>query len=204
MIGLSQLFRHLRNKGLLSTFQRGMERVRRFCFIGKHVVYSCDLPSDVALVDGGLVVEELYASDVGKTHRIITHWDEEVAAHQTNARFRMGARLWVARIDSELAAYGWTIRGQTVASYFFPLCNSDIHFFDFFVFEEFRGVRVNPRFVSKLLSALGSTGERRAYIECAAWNDAQLRSLARTPFRRLGYGRKISLGSFSATIWSKQ
>ena len=43
----------------------------------------------------------------------------------------------------------------------------------------------------------------RAFIEAAEWNQAQLSSLARTPFRRLGWARKVTILGRTVSIWWK-
>ena len=88
--------------------------------------------------------------------------------------------------------------------HFFPLADNDVHLFDFYVFPEFRGRRVNPMLVSHILASLRREACGRAYIEAAEWNLAQLRSLAKLPLRRLGAARKSCLLRRTIVIWSSQ
>lgn len=199
---ISRGVRYLRTNGPTSTMSRVLTQLKRLQYWGKHVVYYCDLPVGPPRAENILIVEVLDAEDRTKIHRVLTHWDEVAATKAVAERFRLGAQLWLAKKDSELVAYGWTIRGKTVSTYFFPLAATDVHLFDFVVFPEFRGKGINSNFVERILGQLSQTGERRAFIECLAWNEAQLRSLSRTPFKRFGVGRKLGFCGRTASLWS--
>jgi hypothetical protein len=68
-----------------------------------------------------------------------------------------------------------------------------VHLFDFHVISEYRGRGLNPILVRHILQVLADEGVERALIEAAEWNQPQLSSLARTPFRRMGLARKWRL-----------
>ena len=81
--------------------------------------------------------------------------------------------------------------------------SGDIHFFDFFVLQAFRGRRVNVALALEILYRLAVENVRRARIECAAWNDSQIRSLCKTPFHRYAEAIKLRVFGNTVVIWRR-
>jgi ribosomal protein S18 acetylase RimI-like enzyme len=135
--------------------------------------------------------------------QIINVWNPKIMQRLIAERFDREATLWLAKSRGELAGYGWTLNGGTMEPHFFPLGADDVHLFDFFVFPEFRGRWVNRFLVLKILEVLVAEKKSRAYIEVAEWNRAQLNSLGRMPFKKLGYARKFSLFGRTLALWSE-
>jgi GNAT superfamily N-acetyltransferase len=131
-----------------------------------------------------------------------TFWNPKLADRNIRERFARGASLWLAMSGNDLAGYGWTLQGATIDPYYFPLSQSDVHLFDFQVFPDFRGRGINPLLVTQILVALAHDGHTRAFIEAAAWNDAQLASLRKTPFHLLGTVRSLTIARHRVTRWS--
>ena len=77
-----------------------------------------------------------------------------------------------------------------------------MHLFDFHVFPQYRGRGINPFLVTHILESLARVGAGRAFIEAAEWNKAQLSSLTKTPFRRLGMARKLTIFRRTIVLWS--
>jgi len=96
------------------------------------------------------------------------------------------------------------VTGGTMETHFHPLGASDVHLFDFYVFPEFRGQRLNPTLVGSILRELSATQRGRAFIECAVWNEPQLRSLARTPFQRFGTAANTAFSVALLFCWRQQ
>jgi ribosomal protein S18 acetylase RimI-like enzyme len=86
--------------------------------------------------------------------------------------------------------------------HYFPLGPDDVHLFDFHVFPQYRGQGTNPLLVTRILQGLATEGASRALIEAAEWNQAQLSSLAKTPFRRLGLARKLTIFDRTIVCWA--
>ncbi len=118
-------------------------------------------------------------------------------------RFDLGASLWLIRSQDKLAGYGWTLRGRTVEPHYFSIGRDDVHLFDFHVFPQFRGQGMNPFLVIYILCSLASEGAGRAFIEAAEWNQPQLSSLAKTPFRHLGLAKKWTIFGRNVVVWGK-
>ena len=60
---------------------------------------------------------------------------------------------------------------------------------------------LNPLLVTISFTAWQRSARARAFIEAAEWNQAQLASLQRTPFRRLGSARKFTLFRHAMVFW---
>jgi len=135
--------------------------------------------------------------------QIVNFWNPKIMRRLIAERFERGATLWLAKSGNDLAGYGWTLNGSTIEPHFFPLGSNDVHLFDFFVFPEFRGRRVNCSLVLNILESLAAEKKSCAYIEVAEWNLPQLNSLSRMPFQKLGRARKYRVFGKTFTRWSE-
>ena len=189
---------HARN-GFRATVRRTGVAAKRALFANRMVLFYCDLSkpdlSSMPLpsflkVERKKIAAELSAEDL-KT--MTNFWNPKLARRNIAERFEKGASLWLIRCDGNLAGYGWTLRGSTIEPHYFPLAQDDVHFFDFHVFPQYRGRGMNPFLVNQILRELVAEGPGRAFIEAAEWNQAQLSSLTRTPFRPLGFASKLTV-----------
>ena len=188
---------------MLATLRRGWLALRRAASPDKMVLFACALPvQNAPLLTGTLDrkknQEALSAEDLA---RLLSHWNPDAMRGLIAERFAANAELWLLRDAGTFAAYGWTLKEKTMEPHYFPLQPGDVHLFDFFVFPEFRGRSLNPALVGQILAALSREGLKRALIEAAPWNHAQLASLKKTPFQRLGVARK-SFFKQSTVVWS--
>jgi GNAT superfamily N-acetyltransferase len=129
-------------------------------------------------------------------------WNPRLAQRNIQERFGKGASLWLIKSHDRLAGYGWTLQGCTIESHYFPLGRHDVHFFDFHVFPEYRGQGMNPLLVTHIISRVTTEATGRAFIEAAEWNQAQLSSLSKTPFRLLGKARKLTVFGHTIVFWA--
>ena len=199
---------YTKRHGIRATVSRLGHSFKRTLAGRWHVLFFCDLAAgpvladrlpDKASVERKDAERELSDEDAAQ---IISVWNPKIARRQLSERFAQGASLWLFKVEGKVAAYGWTIIGRTVEQHFLPLGPGDAHLFDYFVFPEYRGQRINPALVNFILARLVSEGKRRAFIEAAEWNTAQLSSLSRTPFRPLGRAWKLSCFGKTLVIWS--
>jgi len=192
-----------------ATLDRAELSLRRLFSAGRMVIYYHDFPTDSfplpldslptdLSVQRKNRLEEIEQRDLD---RIVNYWNPELAQRQLEERFKAGASLWLIRCEGQVAGYGWTLAGRTMRSYFVPFGADDVHLFDFLVFPEYRGRRVNPTLVSYILAALTQEGKSRAYIEAAEWNQAELKSLGRTTFHLLGRARKTAFLGRTIVEW---
>jgi GNAT superfamily N-acetyltransferase len=169
------------------------------------VLFSCRLPLDRLNPTAGVCVERVGAATISKEDYAVMLgvWDPTIRSRQFAERFQAGSELWLAKVDGKLAGSGWTIQGRTIAPYFFRLQPGDVHLYDFLVLPQFRGRGVNVLLVMDILARLGAEQVHRAYIECALWNHAQLRSMAKTAFRRYAEATKMTILGHSLVIWHR-
>jgi GNAT superfamily N-acetyltransferase len=170
-------------------------------------LFECDLSAPQQAVpkeSGNITIEQKnHPAELNEDdrRRIANAWNVELANRLHAERFSRGESLWLLKTDGKVAAYGWTIKHQTIEPHFYPLGTGDVHLFDFFVFPEFRGRRFNPFLVNHILGRLASEHAKRAFIEAAEWNTPQLTSLGRTSFRKLGCARKFRLFGKTIVVW---
>ena len=60
---------------------------------------------------------------------------------------------------------------------------------------------MNPYLIGRILDGLATNRRGRAFIEAAEWNDAQLSSLRKTPFRYLGSVRSFTILAHTFVSW---
>jgi ribosomal protein S18 acetylase RimI-like enzyme len=192
-----------RMHGFRSTMDRAYTALRRLTYFGRMILYSCPLPLEQSLETGEISIEPVDAATISNADYewIISVWNPELRARQVAARFEAGSELWLAKINGRPAGYGWTIQGRTLDPYFFPLQPRDAHLYDFYVDPEFRGRGINVILVMEILTQLSKRSVCVAFIECAAWNDAQIRSLSKTAFRRNAEATQIKFLGRQLIIW---
>ena len=205
----NRVVEYRRRHGIWSALKRAFLSVRRMPTGSKMVLFYCDLgswkTSDLPdrhplTVERNTVAQTVAARDL---LQIVNFWNPKIMQRLISERFERGATLWLAKSGNHLAGYGWMLNGSTIEPYFFPLGTDDVHLFDFFVFPEFRGQRVNRSLVLKILEVLAAQKKSRAYIEVAEWNKPQLNSLSRMPFQKLGRARKFRMFGRTFTMWSE-
>lgn len=200
---------HTNHRGLRATLNRMLVGFRRVLAGNRLVLFCCDLADFQAAAPDeltqGNVVRRRAESEMQAEEmlRIVHAGYPPVVRRRISERFARGASLWLFELEDKLVAYGWTLCGQTVESHFFPLGTNDVHLFDFFVFPEYRGRRINPSLVKCILMSLAREGKGRVFIEAAEWNTSQLRSLSRMPFQKLGCARKYHLFGRTVVVWSE-
>ena len=190
---------YYRRNGVRATTDRVVLAIKRMLFSSRMVLFYCDLPalgSQTAHLPSSLKVErhrnqtDLSPRDL---EEITNFWNPAQARRNIKQRFELGASLWLIRFEDKLAGYGWTLQGRTVEPHYFLLGPDDVHLFDFHVFPQYRGRGVNPSLVCYILGCFAAERAGRAFIEAAEWNEAQLASLRRTPFRRWGSAQKLTI-----------
>jgi len=205
---IPRLTDYYRRHGFSPTVRRVGVAVKRALFSSRNVLFYCDLatltspPSDLPSflkVERKRSSAELSQEDL---EAITGFWNPKLAQRNMKERFGKGASLWLIKSESRLAGHGWSLRGGTIQRHYFPLGPDDAHLFDFHVFPQYRGQGMNPLLVTRILQGLATEGASRALIEAAEWNQAQLSSLAKTPFRRLGLARKLTIFDRTIVCWA--
>lgn len=206
---IARTWHYTKRNGIAAAAQRISVAARRFFRGSAFVLFYHDLaltPGDASfaaqdgIIERRTAFEQLGSEDLS---HLLDAWNPRLRQEQFKQRFGIGASLWLFKLEGRIAAYGWSVMGRTVEPHFFPLGSQDVHLFDFFVFPEFRGRRLNPALVNHILSRLAQETHGRAFIEAAEWNQPQLASLARMPFRRLGCARKFQLFGRTFVVWRR-
>jgi ribosomal protein S18 acetylase RimI-like enzyme len=193
---ISRFTSYYTRHGFGATIRRARLVVKRALFSNHMVLFYCDLAKQAvasANIPGSLNLERLrsYAEIRSQDLQDMTSfWNPKQAHRNIRERFEQGASLWLIKSGERLAGYGWTMQGGTIEPHYFPLAQNDVHLFDFHVFPQYRGQGINPFLVTHILRSLAGECSGRAFIEAAEWNQAQLSSLTKTPFRRLGLAKK--------------
>jgi ribosomal protein S18 acetylase RimI-like enzyme len=206
---LSRLLEYYRRHGAAATLGRAKVAGKRALVAGRLAVFYCDLAeqklSPINIPENLQVRRLTSLEELGQEHlqTMVSFWNPKLAERNIRERFEKGASLWLAECEEQLAGYGWTMRGKTIAPYYFPLGPDDEHLFDFHVFPNFRGRGINPCLVDCILDHSTKANAGRAFIEAAEWNEAQLSSLRKTPFRCLGLVRSITLCGHTFVSWTR-
>jgi ribosomal protein S18 acetylase RimI-like enzyme len=206
---ISRLTSYYSRHGIGATIRRARLTAKRALFSSNMVLFYCDLAKQTiasANIPTSLKVERLksYAQlSTQDLQDMTSFWNPKQANRNIRERFEQGASLWLIRSGGKLAGYGWTVQGRTIESHYFPLAQNDVHLFDFHVFPQFRGQGMNPLLVTHILRSLAGECTGRAFIEAAEWNEAQLSSLGKTPFRRLGAARKSTILHRTIVCWAE-
>ncbi len=206
---ISRFADYHRRNGFRATVRRIGLAARRSLFSSRMVLMYCDLsalnsatpdsPSSIK-VERKRNEAELNPQDL---QQITSFWNPKLAQRNIKERFALGASLWLIKSEDQLAGYGWTLQGRTVEPHYFRLAQDDVHLFDFHVFPVYRGRGLNPLLVTHIVHRLAAECAGRAFIEAAQWNQAQLASLQRTPFHRLGSARKLTIIGRTLVYWGK-
>jgi GNAT superfamily N-acetyltransferase len=195
---MSRLTAYYRRNGLAATARRTALSARRSLFDGGSQLFYCDLsklgqsPSPLpasSAIEPIFLESQLSDRDL---QQMTSFWHPPLARRRIRQRFKLGAHLWLAKIDGNLAGFGWTLEDRTVEPHYFRLRPGDVHLFDFHVFPQHRGHGINPLLVTHILYRLPARARGRAFIECARWNRAQLASLSKTPFHPFGHARMVT------------
>ena len=209
LTAISRFADYYRRNGFVATIRRAALAARRALFSNRSVVFYCDLARQSAPradLPSFLKVElkkssaELSPEDL---QAMTSFWNPKLAHRNMKERFDLRASLWLIKSHDRLAGYGWTLQGRTMEPHYFPLGQDDVHLFDFHVFPQYRGRGMNPFLVTHILQSLAKVGAGRAFIEAAEWNQAQLSSLRKTPFRCLGRARKLTIFARTIVWWGK-
>jgi ribosomal protein S18 acetylase RimI-like enzyme len=207
---ITRLAGYHKRHGFTATVRRLSLQARRALFSGRMVLFYCDLSascSSTADIPSSLKVERhRNQGDLSPEHlqQITSFWNPRLAKRNIEERFERRASLWLIKSDGALVGYGWTLQGQTIEPHFFPLGPNDVHLFDFQVFPQYRGRGMNPLLVRYILRELAEECRGRAFIESAEWNHAQLASLWKTPFHRIGRAKKFTIFGRTMVCWKEK
>ena len=199
---------YFKRHGIVEIVRRAGLAARRALFANRMVVYYCDLAKLAAMpvnVPESIRIERVRGEGelgAGDREAITNFWNPDLAQRNIRERFEKGATLWLIRSGETLAGYGWTIQGQPISPYYFPISPGDVQFFDFLVFPKFRGRAIQWLLTAHILKKLKDEGASRAFADTHEWNQAQLASFKMTPFQPMGMVRTVKLFGRTFAGWS--
>lgn len=205
----SRFVAYYTRNGFVATIRRAALTARRALFSNRMVVFYCDIAKQStapANLPNFLKMErkrssaELSPQDL---NQLLNVWNPELAHRKMKERFGKGASLWLIKSEGRLAGFGWTLRGGTMEPYFLPLGKDDAYVFDGFILPQYRGRGLMPLWLNHALHELAAECSGRAFSEIAEWNQAILSSLKKTPFRRLGMARKLTIFGRTIVWWAE-
>lgn len=204
---ISRLNAYYAQHGFRATISRAGLAMHRALFSNRMIVFYCELSHETAAptnIPSFLRVErlrsyvELNPQDL---QEMISFWNPGQAHRNIRERFEKGASLWLIKSRDLLAGFSWTIRGRTIATYYFPMTQDDVQLFDFYVFPKFRGRAILWFLVADILQNLKAEGVSRVFGDVAEWNQPSLSFYKTTRFRRLGLAKSFTIFGYSFTRW---
>ena len=205
---ISRFTEYYKRHGLAATMHRARLAGKRKLVAGRMVVFYCDLDERKlrqVSIPKALTIKRIRSLEgLNKEHlqEITSFWNPKLANRNIRERFEKGASLWLVEAEGRVAGYGWTLEGQTIAPYYFPMGADDVQLFDFYVFPKFRGRAIHWLLTCHILNTLASEGRARAFADTGEWNKAQLASFKITPFRLLGFVRTYKIFGQIFASWS--
>jgi len=205
---LTRFINYYNKQGALVTFYRILEHPYRILFKNQailHYVEMNEVDDSVLNLPNNVVIEsrrsysETLQPDMQK---MSNYWHESKTISTTKERFKGGAILWIVKVNGDIAAFVWSIRGKVIHPWFFPLTPHDAYIFDAETFEEYRGHGLYPLLMNYILGKLKLDGVSRVVAEPYEWNTTSIRALEKTHFRKFGKARKFHLFRRNITIWS--
>lgn len=206
---ISRFTAYYTRHGFLATIRRAGVALKRGVFSSRMVVFYCDLGKQTAgpvKIPSSLIAQRLRSyAELSKQdlQEMTSFWNPKQAHRNIRERFEKGASLWLIKSEDRLAGYSWTLRGRTIAPYYFLLGEDDVQLFDFYVFPKFRGRAILWFLVAHILHNLRDEGAGRVFGDVAEWNHASLSFYKMTPFRRLGLARSFTVLGHTFTRWAE-
>jgi RimJ/RimL family protein N-acetyltransferase len=207
---ISRLVSYYRRNGFDATSHRAALALKRALSASQMVIFYCDLGKQTIAppkMPDSLRVQRLKGYDElspQDLRELTSFWNPRQAHRNIRERFEKGASLWLMKSRDNLAAFSWTLRGRTIAHYYFPLAQDDVQLFDFYVFPKFRGRAILWFLVTLILASLREEGACRVFGDVAEWNHASLSFYRTIPFRRLGVARYLTFFGRTFVSWTEK
>jgi GNAT superfamily N-acetyltransferase len=203
-----RIIRYYKTNGFCNTAIHSLTMAKKVIFQNKFVLFYAEL---TLLKNEDFQLPEYITIECKKSEDEISENDiniltldrgKDIIQHELKDRFLKEAFIWLIKVRGEFVGFIWSIKKTPVQPYFFPLTDYDVHLFDNEIFPKYRGQGINPVLINYLLYDLKRRGFVRAFMETLIWNSFEIRSLAKTHFRRLASARKFHLVGRDITVWS--
>ncbi|HEX8816033.1 MAG TPA: GNAT family N-acetyltransferase [Terriglobales bacterium] len=193
-----RLVGYYQRNGLFATCRRAGELSWRAVFLNTRILVCSDLRGMEAAQSKWALPDSMAIERVSEFGQIRGQDWQKIASTRTVAvcrraffaRLKRGATMWLLRKDRDLVAYGWTIPCMSLERRYYPAGDNDVHFFEFLVFPEHRGLQILSLMINHIVHTLAAEGKTRAFHEIAQWNEASMNSRPRTTFQPIGISKK--------------
>jgi len=205
---LIRLKHYYRQEGLFSTIYRIFQKIKEFFFQKPEILFFVDLAkleNEECAISHNFRIEYLKSEDEILREDLIVIFeniDEEIMRYFMEERFSQGALLWLVKVNGTPVGYVWSIERKTIRPHYFPLTANDVHLFDNLIFEKYRGQSINSVLIKYVLNELKRNGMVRAFIETKITNTSEIRSLAKTGFKKFALARIYQTKKNSIVFWS--
>jgi len=202
-----RLVRSIKTKGMLFTMKRIFIISKRNLFQNRSIIYCADLNSleyDKVELPKNYCIEVICKEEElskNKLYQLSKYRPKETLKLQFQERFHKGAVLWLMMISDIVVGFHWSVTGQPIKQYFFSFPCKDTLLFDSEIFTEFRGRGLNPLLIDYIMCNLKKQGVSRVYIDIRMWNAANIRSITKTRFKKIGVAKKIVVLGKVFVIW---
>lgn len=99
--------------------------------------------------------------------------------------FAQQGRLWIGRVNGEVAAYQWVRLGCHIPHWFVALEPQDAVIFNTATCAAFRGQGIAPAMMVQIIREIAAGGGR-TYIDCKVWNRPAIRGVEKSGFKQIG------------------
>ena len=208
-IYLKYLF-YYKKHGLLKLFRLACARIWRKLFQNRWVMFYFDCTESLANdfnFPENLIVERYYKmEDIPKKdmERLIMIKGKEIVFPFFKKYFRLGAILWLAKLNGEVVGLNWSVIGGFEGFHCFPMTSKDAVILASEVFPNYRGRGINPAMNKRIVFELKKEGITRVFINCEVWNKANLRSIPKVGFKKLGILHTLRIPGGYITFWYKR
>src|ERR1700692_1617883 len=110
---ITRLVAYYKRHGFGATLRRFSLQARRTLFSNRMVLFYCDLatlnPAATEMSSRLKVERHRTQADIPPQdlQQITSFWNPDLARHNIDRRFGLGASIWLIRFEDKLAGYGW-------------------------------------------------------------------------------------------------
>ena len=209
---LDRLKHHYKNKGFFSIFYSMLQRIWRALFYNKDVLFYRDIStideSDVPLPPNITVrhfskIEEIPQKDLLWLYKI--RGGQLLVQNLLNHFFQIKATLWFVYLDDKVV--GWRCSKTQEIGFFkhffqhFPLTPKDAVCGAAEIFPEYRGRGINPTMLKLMFLEMKKSGINRIYLVIKEWNHANIKSVQKADFKKIGIAKEINILGKKIIIW---
>lgn len=206
--GVRILFWYLRKHGLLGATRIAISKFWRI-FSSKEAVFVYDLqecqfdswegPTNLRIKRYG-AIDDIPEDEMAQ---LVQLKGKDLLMRFLCKFFERGAKLWIAKLESEVVGLQWTTVAGFNGFYSMPILQNETIVCAVEVFPAFRGRGIWPAMMSSVNSYYKKQGIARSYVKIKLWNKPSLKSIAKTNARRIGTVRTLRVWNKYVSVWDR-